>query len=93
MTQNLFPATTKFLGLFNGGEKLTTYDAGTLPAGWHQLAVTSSVGQTRFFIDGTLVGQVPDNVILEIQTVGNNLDLNSKNLLYLQFYSHHLVFF
>ena len=65
--------TTKFLGLFNGGEKLTTYDAGTLPAGWHQIAVSSSVGQTRFFIDGTLVGQVPDNVILEIQTVGNNL--------------------
>ena len=58
--------TTKFLGLFDGTlEKLTSYDASTLSAGWHQIAVSSSK-QTRF-IDGTLVGQVSDNVILEIQ--------------------------
>ena len=71
--------TTKFLGLFDGTlEKLTPYDASTLSAGWHQIAVSSSVGQTRFFIDGTLVGQVSDNVILEIQTVGNLIGGNGK---------------
>ena len=66
--------TTKFLGLFDGTlEKLTSYDASTLSAGWHQIASQQFSWANSFFIDGTLVGQVSDNVILEIQTVGNLL--------------------
>ena len=84
MFQNDFGGPAKLVGLFDGGagagglEKLTSYDASILSAGWHHLAVSSSVGQTRFFIDGNNVGLVTDNIILEIETVGNLIAGNGK---------------
>ena len=63
--------TTKLLGIYDGADNLTSFDVNSLSAGWHHLAVSSQVGITRFYVDGSMVGSVNDHMLLEIETVGN----------------------
>ena len=60
------------LGLDTGAvAKYTGFSADTISAGWHHLVVRSSVGQSQFYLDSTLVGTVSDHINLEVSSVGN----------------------
>ena len=60
------------LGLDTGAvAKYTGFSADAISAGWHHLVVRSSVGQTQFYLDSTLVGTVSDHINLEVNSVGN----------------------
>ena len=62
------------LGLFDGtSDNYISFNASTLASGWHHIVVSSSVGQTKFFMDGNQVGSISDNIILEIETIGNTI--------------------
>ncbi|MDA7699570.1 LamG domain-containing protein, partial [bacterium] len=60
------------LGLFDGTlERLTSSNLKILNNGWHQIAVTSETGNTKFYIDGAFVGNVTPSVTFKASTIGN----------------------
>ena len=38
---------------------------------WNHLSVTSEVGSTKFFVNGSDVGTVGQSVTLKVSTIGN----------------------
>ena len=69
------------LRLFDGtSDNYISFNASTLASGWHHIVVSSSVGQTKFFMDGNQVGSISDNIILEIETIGNTIGGYSASL-------------
>ena len=68
---------TKRIGIYDGVDNLTNYDVNSLASDWHHLAVSSSAGLTRFYIDGAFVASLSQGVLLEVETVGNAMDIVS----------------
>ncbi|MBT7651306.1 MAG: hypothetical protein HN553_10050, partial [Opitutae bacterium] len=62
----------KELGVFDGGNFMTTFGATSLSVGWHHLVAIGNGGQTSFWVDGVAVGSVDANVASVVEVIGNH---------------------
>ncbi|MFH1022275.1 MAG: LamG-like jellyroll fold domain-containing protein [Planctomycetota bacterium] len=66
---------TKLLGMYDnvsgGNFRSSGYNISGLSPGWHHIAAVGTVGVTKFYIDGTYVGQSDRNGQDDVYCVGN----------------------
>ena len=60
------------MGVFVGGNFMTTFGATSLSVGWHHLVAIGNGGQTSFWVDGVAVGSVDANVASVVEVIGNH---------------------
>ncbi|MBI3583168.1 MAG: DUF2341 domain-containing protein [Nitrospinae bacterium] len=72
---------TRYLGTYysgaGGGFYSSGYNVASLTTGWHHLAAVGMNNQTKFYIDGTLVGTSGYQSKISIRRVGNGYDASA----------------
>ncbi len=59
------------LGLYISSFYSSGFNVNTLTAGWHHIAVTSNGSRTKFYVDGDLVGTIPNVQGNPVNYIGN----------------------